>query len=115
MNETEVAPESLPFAMDRLIVTTLPNRNYIAAFVASAEGKPAVGLGLSNFKVRTTAPGADGAHLTISGVMASSLRGFYVLDISTLRAPSRRGIYVFDLVVELGGNRGQALSSVMMT
>jgi len=101
--------------MDRLIVTTLPNRNYIAAFVASPEGKPAVGLGLSNFKVRTTVPGADGAYLTISGVAASALRGFYVLDMAALSGPTRRGIYVFDLIVELGEHSGRALSSVIMT
>src|SRR5262245_46866124 len=101
--------------MGRLIVTTLPNRNYIAAFVASPEGIPAVGLGPSNFTIRATVPGADGAYLKISGVVASALRGFYVLDITPLRGPKRRGIYVFDLVVEQGEHSGQALSTVIMT
>jgi hypothetical protein len=102
--------------MGRLIVTTLPNRNCIAAFVASAEGKPALGLGLANFKVRTTLPGADGAHLTISSVVATSLRGFYLLDVSpACCAPARKGVYVFDLIVESGEDRGQTLTSVIMT
>jgi len=100
--------------MDSLIVNTLPNRNYIAAFVANADGKPALGLEMANFRVRPTVPGADGAHLTILAVVASTLRGFYVLDLAC-RTPWRKGIFVFDLIVEMGGNRGQALSSVIMT
>ena len=102
--------------MDRLIVNTLPNRNHIAVFVASEEGKPAVGLDLLNFKVRPAVAGADGAHLTISAVAPSALRGFYVVDLAPVRrALQRKGLYVFDLIVEQGENRGQALSSVMMT
>lgn len=102
--------------MGRLIVQTLPDRNSIAAFVASAEGMPEVGLGLANFKVRVTLPGADGSHLVIASVQASSLRGFYVLDLAPDDcAPRRRGLYIFDLIVEKGNERGQALSSVILT
>ena len=63
--------------MDSLIVQTLPDRNYIAAFVANAEGMPALGLGPANFKLRSTLPGADGSNLVIASVGASRLRGFY--------------------------------------
>jgi hypothetical protein len=102
--------------MGRLIVQTLPDRNSIAAFVASEEGMPEVGLGLENFKVRATLPGADGSHLVIASVEASALRGFYVLDVAPSGcAPRRRGLYVFDLIVERGEERGQALSSVILT
>ena len=102
--------------MGMLIVQTLTDRNSIAAFVANAEGMPALGLGLENFKVRPTLPGADGSHLVIASVAASTLRGFYVLDLAPNdRATQRRGLYVFDLVVEKGEDRGQALSSVILT
>ena len=71
---------------------------------------------LENFKVHPTLPGADGSHLVIASVAASTLRGFYVLDLAPNgRAPRRRGLYVFDLVVEKGEDRGQALSSVILT
>jgi len=102
--------------MGRLIVQTLPDRNSIAAFVANAEGMPEVGLALANFKVRATLPGADGSHLVIASVEASTLRGFYVLDLAPAGSqPRRRGLYVFDLIVERGDERGQALSSVILT
>jgi hypothetical protein len=102
--------------MGTLIVQTLTDRNSIAAFVASAEGMPALGLGLANFKLRVTLPGADGSHLVIKSVEPSKLRGFYVLDLAPVSpAPRRRGLYVFDLVVEHGENRGEAMSSVILT
>lgn len=102
--------------MSTLIVNTLPNHNYIAVFVASQEGRPALGLGPANFSLRSAIPGADGAQLTISAVMAATLRGFYVLDLAPARwPPQRKGVYVFDLIVEHGKDRGQAFSSVIMT
>jgi hypothetical protein len=102
--------------MAKLIVSTLPDRNSIAAFVASSEGVPAVGLSLANFKVRATAPGADGSLLTVAGVAPSNLRGFYVVDLAIVNPASRRkGLYVFDLIVEQGEDRGQALSSAVIT
>ncbi len=102
--------------MGNLIVQTLTDRNFIAAFVANAEGMPALGLGLANFKLRATLPGADGSHLIITSVEASALRGFYVVDLATAsRTPRRRGLYVFDLVVENGEDRGYAMSSVIVT
>jgi hypothetical protein len=103
-------------SMAKLIVSTLPDRNAIAAFVANSEGVPTVGLGVANFKVRATAPGADGSLLTVAGVAPSNLRGFYVLDLATVSSPPRRtGLYVFDLLVECGEDRGQALSSAIIT
>jgi len=102
--------------MSNLIVNTLPHRNSIAAFVAGADGKPALGLGPGNFKVGSALPGSDGAHLIISGVSASPLRGFYVLNLEPASpAIGRKGLHVFDLIVEEGERRGQALSSVIMT
>jgi len=102
--------------MAKLIVSTLPDRNSIAAFVASPEGVPAAGLGLANFKVQATLPGADGTLLTVASVAPSSLRGFYVLHLAFVGAVSRRtGLYVFDLIVERGEDRGQALSSAVIT
>ena len=98
----------------KLIVSTLPDRNSVAAFVASEEGVPAAGLGLANFRVRATAPG--GTLLTVAGVAPTSLRGFYILDLALADALSRRkGLYVFDLIVESGEDRGQALSSAIIT
>ena len=95
---------------------TIPDRNSIAAFVASAEGMPELGLGLANFKVRSTVPCADGSHLVIASVQASTLRGFYLLDLAAAGCtPLRRGLYVFDLIVERGDEVGQALSSVILT
>jgi hypothetical protein len=103
-------------SMAKLIVSTLPDRNSIAAFVASPEGVPAAGLGLANFKVQATLPGADGTLLTVASVAPSSLRGFYVLHLAIVGAVSRRtGLYVFDLIVERGGDRGEALSSAVIT
>ncbi len=100
----------------KLIVSTLPDRNSVAAFVASGEGVPAAGLGLANFRVRATAPGADGTLLTVAGVAPTSLRGFYILDLAVADTVSRRkGLYVFDLIVEAGEDRGQALSSAIIT
>lgn len=102
--------------MGRLIVNTLPQSNSIAAFVADPEGKPALGLGPDNFKLADAFPGADGAALTITGVYASTLRGFYLLDLEpSARAPRRKGVHVFDLIVDDGERRGQALSTVVMT
>ena len=102
--------------MAKLIVSTLPDRNAIAAFVANSEGVPAVGLGLANFKVRRTLPGADGTLRTVAGVAPSRLRGFYVLDLATVGSQSRRkGLYIFDLMVENGEDRGQAPSSAIIT
>jgi hypothetical protein len=107
---------TISITMGRLIVQTLPDRNSIAAFVASADGIPEIGLVLDNFKVRATLPGADGSHLEIASVAASTLRGFYVLDLAPAgHAPRRRGLYVFDLIVERGDESGQALSSVILT
>jgi hypothetical protein len=101
--------------MATLIVSTLPDRNSIAAFVASAEGIPAVGLGLANFTVRSTAPGADGTLLKVASVASTGLRGFYILDLAVAEAAARRkGLYVFDLIVEAGEDRGQVLSSAII-
>jgi len=101
--------------MAKLIVSTLPDRNAIAAFVASEEGIPAAGLGLANFTVRSTAPGADGTLLKVAGVAPTLLRGFYILDLAVMEAAVRRkGLYVFDLIVEAGEDRGQALSRAII-
>jgi len=101
--------------MAKLIVSTLPDRNAIAAFVASEEGIPAAGLGLANFTVRSTAPGADGTLLKVAGVAPTLLRGFYILDLAVTEAAVRRkGLYVFDLIVEAGEDRGQALSRAII-
>jgi hypothetical protein len=103
-------------AMARLIVSTLPDLNSVAAFVATSEGVPKAGLGLSNFKVRPTEPGADGAFLVVSDVAPSTLLGFYVLNLTPLESVSRRkGLYVFDLIVEQDDDSGQTVSSVIMT
>jgi hypothetical protein len=101
--------------MARLIVNTLPDLNSVAAYVANSEGMPKSGLGLSNFKVRADAPGADGALLAVSEVAASNLRGFYVLNFASVGSASpRKGLYVFDLLVEQDDDRGQTVSSVIM-
>jgi hypothetical protein len=101
--------------MARLIVSTLPDKNSVAAFVANAEGVPATGLSLANFKISSPAPGADGALLTLAGVAPHTLRGFYVLELSPVAPVSqRKGLYVFDLIVEKGEDRGQTLSSVII-
>jgi hypothetical protein len=110
--------ESLPFdkGMGRLIVQTLTDRNSITAFVASEEGMPALDLELADFRVSASVPGADGSHLVIASVVRCALRGFYVLKLAPVqRVPSRKGLYVFDLIVERGPDRGQALSSVILT
>jgi hypothetical protein len=103
--------------MARLIVSTLPDLNSVAAYVASAEGVPKTGLGLSNFKVRKAEPGADGALLVVSEVEPSPLRGFYRLNLSSLEGGGsrRKGLYVFDLIVEQDEDCGQAVSSAVMT
>jgi hypothetical protein len=102
--------------MAKLIVSTLPDRNSVTAFVASTDGVPAAGLGLANFRVRSTVPGADGTLLTVAGVAPTSLRGFYILDLAVADAePRRKGLYVFDLIVETGEDRGQALSSAIIS
>jgi len=102
--------------MANLIVNSLPDRNSVAVFVASDEGVPAVGLGPANFRVRSTVAGADGTLLTVAGVAPTSLRGFYILDLAVADAASKRkGLYVFDLIVEAGDDRGQALSSAIIT
>jgi len=102
--------------MANLIVSTLPDRNSVAVFVASEEGVPAVGLGPANFRVRPTVAGADGTLLTVAGVAPTGLRGFYILDLTVVDAAARRkGLYVFDLIVETGRDRGEALSSAVIT
>ena len=102
--------------MANLIVNSLPDRNSVAVFVASEEGVPAVGLVLANFRVRPTVAGADGTLLTVAGVAPTSLRGFYILDLAVADVASRRkGLYVFDLIVEAGDDRGQALSSAIIS
>ena len=102
--------------MARLIVSTLPDLNSVAAFVANSEGVPATGLGMENFKVRDAEPGADASFLRLSEVTSSALRGFYVLNFKTVESASRRkGLYVFDLIVEMGEDRGLAVSSVVIT
>jgi len=102
--------------MANLIVNSLPDRNSVAVFVASEEGVPAVGLGPANFRVRSTVAGADGTLLTLAAVAPTSLRGFYILDLAVADAALRRkGLYVFDLIVEAGEDRGQALSSAIIS
>ena len=102
--------------MAKLIVSTLPDRNAVAVFVANEEGVPTVGLELANFRVRPTVGGADGTLLTVAGVAPTSLRGFYILDLAVAEATIRRkGLYVFDLIVEAGEDSGQALSSAIIT
>ena len=102
--------------MANLIVNSLPDRNSVAVFVASEEGVPAVGLVLDNFRVRPTLAGADGTLLKVAGVAPTSLRGFYILDLAVAGAASwRKGLYVFDLIVEAGQDRGQVLSSAIIT
>jgi hypothetical protein len=101
--------------MAKLIVNTLLDRNAVAVFVANEEGVPAVGLGLANFRVRSTVAGADGTLLTVAGVAPTNLRGFYILDLAVADAAShRKGLYVFDLIVEAGEDRGQTLSSAII-
>ena len=102
--------------MAKLIVSTLTDVNSIVAFVANEEGVPQPDLGLENFKVMPTAPGSDGARLRIAKVAVAKLPGFYALDLATVDAPARRrGLYVFDLIVEKGGDRGQSLSSAIIS
>jgi hypothetical protein len=100
--------------MAKLIVSTLPDRNSVAVFVASEEGVPAEGLGPANFRVHATLAGADGALLTVSAVAPSKLRGFYIVELAQVGA-ERKGLYIFDLIVEKGEDRGQALSSAIIT
>ena len=100
--------------MARLIVSTLPDRNSVAVFVASEEGVPADGLGLPNFRVHSTLAGADGALLAVASVDPSNLRGFYVVGLAHVGS-QRKGLYIFDLIVEKGEDRGQALSSAIIT
>lgn len=102
--------------MGRFIVSTLPDVNKVAAFVATSEGVPESGLELANFRVRMDAPGADGAILRVVDVAPSPLGGFYVLNLqASTPALPRKGLYVFDLIVEKDGKHGQTVSSVIMT
>jgi hypothetical protein len=102
--------------MGRLIINTLPDLNSVAAFVATSEGVPLSGLELTNFHVRSGAPGADGAMLKVSQVAPSPLRGLYTLNLTPVEsATPRKGLYVFDLIVESGNDRGQTVTSVVMT
>lgn len=102
--------------MARLIISTLPDRNSVAAFVSSEEGEPKLGLGVENFRVCSATPGADGSLLSVAGVSTSGLRGLYVLELAPIGTPTpRKGLYVFDLIVETGEERGQVMSSAIMT
>jgi hypothetical protein len=102
--------------MGRLIVNTLPDLNSVAAFVATSEGFPLSGLELKNFRVRSGVPGADGTMLRVAQVAPSPLRGLYTLDLVPVEsAAPRKGLYVFDLIVERGNDRGQTVTSVVMT
>ncbi|MGH9662183.1 MAG: hypothetical protein ACRD96_26780 [Bryobacteraceae bacterium] len=101
--------------MARLIINTLPARNSVTAFVADESGVPATGLGTSNFRLASSPRGADGAELDIAGVTACGLRGFYLVDFThKSNGAPRRGQYIFELIVEKGGDRGEALASVML-
>ena len=102
--------------MGKLIVSTLTDVNSIVAFVANEEGVPEPDLGLENFKVMPAAPGTDGAMLVVERVAVAQLPGFYALDLATADSPTRRrGLYIFDLIVEKGEDRGQSLSSAIIS
>ncbi len=102
--------------MAKLIVSTLTDVNSIVAFVANEDGVPEPDLGLENFKVMPSAPGADGARLIVARVAMAQLPGFYALDLATVDSPARRrGLYIFDLIVEKGEARGQSLSSAIIS
>jgi hypothetical protein len=111
--------------MARLIVTAFSedaiaapgNRqpNYVVASVTDANGVPATGLGVSNFKVDPMIVGPGGALVTITGVTPGRLPGFYHLNVVPIGTETwKKGVYIFAVAVEKGGDKGQTLATVLM-
>lgn len=101
--------------MAKLIVSTIPEKKYLAAFVADSEGMPKQGLRLENFKLCSSLEGDDGSRVNIRAVETCGLPGFYFLDVAPATGKqTRQGLYVFDLLVQDGQDRGQSMASMSL-
>lgn len=89
--------------------------NYIVASVTDARGAPVSGLTQSNFKVDAMIVGPGGALVDITRVTEGRLPGFYFIDVTPIKTETwKSGTYIFGIAVQNGGDRGQALASVLM-
>jgi hypothetical protein len=111
--------------MARLIVVALSedtiaapgNRqaNYLVASVTDANGEPAIGLTINNFKVDPMIVGPGGALVNITRVSPGRLPGFYHVDVVPINTQTwKAGVYLFAVAVQRGADKGQTLTSVLM-
>ena len=111
--------------MARLIVVALSedtiaapgNRqsNYLEVSVTDANGEPATGLTVNNFKVDPMIVGPGGALVNITRVTPGRLPGFYHLDLVPINTQTwKAGVYIFAVAVQRGADKGQTLASVLM-
>jgi hypothetical protein len=111
--------------MPRLIVEALSedtiaapgNRlaNYITVSVTDLNGVPVSGLAAANFKVDPMIVGPGGALVSIAGVVAGRLPGFYLVNVVPIAQQTwKAGVYIFAVAVERGVDKGQNLASVIM-
>lgn len=69
--------------------------NYIAVSVADANGAPVAELAAANFKVDPMIVGAGGALVSITGVSAGRLPGFYHVNVVPINTETwKAGVYI---------------------
>jgi hypothetical protein len=89
--------------------------NYIVVSVTDADEKPVTGLTLANFKVQPIIVGPGGVLVHISSVSASTLPGFYIVNIIPVNNQTwKAGVYIFAVAISRGNDNGQTLASVSM-
>jgi hypothetical protein len=83
--------------------------------VTDANGAPVTGLAAANFKVDPMIVGPGGALVNITGVNASRLPGFYLVNVVPISTQTwKAGVYIFAVAVARGADKGQTLATVLM-
>jgi hypothetical protein len=86
--------------------------NHIVASVTDPNGEPVTGLTAANFRIDPMISG-NGAKVTVAGVSAGRLPGFYHINVVPAPEGGReRGIHVFAIVASRGADKGQTLATV---
>lgn len=103
------------FSEDTIAAPGNRQPNYLVVSVSDANGAPVAGLSAANFKVDPMIVGPGGALVNITGVNAGRLPGFYHVNVLPINTQTwKAGVYIFAVAIERGGDKGQALATVLM-
>lgn len=103
------------FSEDTIAAPSNRQPNYLVVSVTDANGEPATGLAVGNFKVDPMIVGPGGALVNIVDVTPGRLPGFYLVRVLPIKTETwKAGVYIFCVAVENKADKGQALATVLM-